>query len=129
MQNDDPTSSHRDNGKESENNGNRETFYDIWQADDSSVGRSDDGYSESTPRLDNYAENCFVSDCASNRGQRSHPENIDETSESDRGVHERDGTVRVMFVRQNASLKIRQEKSTKMIPRQMTIYQVSLTKM
>lgn len=88
MQNNDLTGSHCDNGKESENNEDQETFYDIWQADDSLTGRSDDGYSESMPRLNNCAENCSVSDCASNRGQRSHSEDIDETIESDERAQE-----------------------------------------
>lgn len=77
MQNDDLTSSRRDD-RELEDNEDQKTFYDIWQADDSSAGRSDDGYSESTPKLDNYAENRSVSSCASSKGQRSHPENINE---------------------------------------------------
>ncbi|XP_039315311.1 uncharacterized protein LOC105196742 [Solenopsis invicta] len=89
MQDDDLASTRRDNDREIENKTERETFYDIWQADDSSTGRSDDGYSESTPRIDNYAENhCRVSGCTFNdndKGQRSQSENIGEeqTVESD----------------------------------------------
>jgi len=84
MQDDGLTSSCRANDPISEisDNGERETFYDIWQADDSSVGKSDDGYSESTPRFDNYAENhCASSYVPNNNGtgkhQRSHPGNVD----------------------------------------------------
>ncbi|XP_070168797.1 uncharacterized protein [Polyergus mexicanus] len=88
MQDDDPASSCHDNGRESESNSReRENFdYDIWQADDSSTGRSDDGYSESTPRIDNYAESRCVSGCTFDNGksQRSHSEDIDgQTIESD----------------------------------------------
>ncbi|XP_029154722.1 uncharacterized protein LOC114927834, partial [Nylanderia fulva] len=88
MQDDDPRSSCHDNGRESESNIAREREknfdYDIWQADDSSTGRSDDGYSESTPRIDNYAENCRASGCTFDEGQRS--EDIDEqTIENDYG--------------------------------------------
>ncbi|XP_028048917.2 uncharacterized protein LOC105829131, partial [Monomorium pharaonis] len=73
MQDDDDLASDR----ETESKTERETFYDIWQAaDDSLAGRSDDGYSDSTPRIvDNYAENrsCGVSGCAldSNKGRQS----------------------------------------------------------
>lgn len=86
MQNDDLTSARRDNDREIENKVEQETFYDIWQADDSSIGRSDDGYSESTPRIDNYAEDrCRISGCTfNNKGQSSQSENIGEqTVESD----------------------------------------------
>ncbi|EZA61414.1 Cysteine and glycine-rich protein [Ooceraea biroi] len=82
-------SSCRDNDPgESQDNGERETFYDMWQADDSSAGRSDDGYSESTPRFDSYTENHCVSGYISNKnsskGQRSHSESIDaRTVEND----------------------------------------------
>lgn len=82
MQDDDPTNSCHGNDRESESNSReRESFdYDIWQADDSSTGRSDDGYSESTPRIDNYAESRCVSGCTFDNGevQRSHSEDIDE---------------------------------------------------
>jgi hypothetical protein len=88
MQDDDLASTRRDNDREIESKTERETFYDIWQADDSSIGRSDDGYSESTPRIDNYVENrCRVSGCTfnNNKDQRSQSENIGEeqTVESD----------------------------------------------
>lgn len=87
MQDDDLTTTCRDNDREIENKVERETFYDIWQADNLSTGRSDDGYSESTPRIDNYTENrCKVSDCTfnNNKGQSSQSENIGEqTVESD----------------------------------------------
>lgn len=87
MQDDDLTSTCRDNDRELENKAERETFYDIWQADNSSTGRSDDGYSESTPRTDNYAEDrCRVSGCTfnNNKGQSSQSENIGEqTLEND----------------------------------------------
>lgn len=85
MQNDDSTSSRRD--REGDNdNGERET-YDIWQTDDSSAGRSDDGYSESAPRIDNYAENYCVSDCTSNnnKSQRTHSDNTDELAVESNG--------------------------------------------
>lgn len=81
MQDDDLTSTCRDNDRDIENKVERETFYDIWQADDSSTGRSDDGYSENTLRLDNYAEDRRrVSGCTfnSNKGQSSQSENIGE---------------------------------------------------
>ncbi|TGZ50451.1 Cysteine and glycine-rich protein 2 [Temnothorax longispinosus] len=87
MQDDDLTSTCRDNDKEIENKAERETFYDIWQADDASTCKSDDGYSESTPRIDNYAEDrCGVSGCTfnSDKGQSSQSGNIGEqTVESD----------------------------------------------
>lgn len=87
MQDDGLTSARRDSDREIENKVERETFYDIWQADDSSTGRSDDGYSENTPRIDNYAEGrCRVSGCAlnSDKGRSSRSENIGEqTVESD----------------------------------------------
>lgn len=96
MQDDDIESACRDNDREIESKTERETFYDIWQADISSIGRSDDGYLESTPRIDNYAENrCGVSGCTfnSNKGQRSQSENIGEeqTVESD-GLTRRERT-------------------------------------
>jgi len=76
MQDDGLTSSCRGNDPTESDNGERETFYDIWQADDLSTGKSDDGYSESTPRFDNYAENHCTSSCisnnSSNKSQRSH---------------------------------------------------------
>lgn len=77
MQNDDDSTSSRRDAEGGNNNGERDT-YDIWQADDSSAGRSDD--SESAPRIDNYAENYCISDCASNnnKGQLTHSANIDE---------------------------------------------------
>ncbi|KYQ52954.1 hypothetical protein ALC60_07680 [Trachymyrmex zeteki] len=80
MQDDDLTSTCRDDDREIESKAERETFYDIWKADDSSTGRSDDGYSESTPRIDNYAETrCRVSGCTfNNKSQRSQSENINE---------------------------------------------------
>lgn len=76
MQDDDPTSPCHDDGKKPESNSReRENFdYDIWQTDDSSAGRSDDGYSENTPRIDNYAENSCTFD--NDKSQRS--ENFDE---------------------------------------------------
>ncbi|XP_071554035.1 uncharacterized protein [Temnothorax nylanderi] len=87
MQDDDLTSTCRDNDREIENKAERETFYDIWQADDASTCKSDDGYSESTPRIDNYAEDrCGVSGCTfnSDKGQSSQSGNIGEqTVESD----------------------------------------------
>lgn len=87
MQDDDLASTCHDNDRETESKVERETFYDIWQADDSSTGKSDDGYSESTPKIDNYAESCCkVSGCTfnSNKGQRSQSENIGEqTVEND----------------------------------------------
>ncbi|XP_032682629.1 uncharacterized protein LOC116849501 [Odontomachus brunneus] len=73
MQND-LTCSRHDNSCRADN-GERETFYDIWQADDSVAGRSDDGY-ESTPRIDNYSEN-RVSGYTFNKGRDS-SENVDE---------------------------------------------------
>ncbi|GAB1859120.1 Cysteine and glycine-rich protein 2 [Camponotus japonicus] len=78
MQDDNPTSPCHDNSRELENKSReRENFdYDIWQKDDSSVGRSDDGYSENTPRIDNYTENPCTFD--NNKCQRSHSEDIDE---------------------------------------------------
>ncbi|XP_072760471.1 uncharacterized protein, partial [Anoplolepis gracilipes] len=89
MQDDDPTSScHDDNGRESESNSKkRGNFdYDIWQADDSSTGRSDDGYSENMPRINNCTESRCVSGYTfdNDKGQRSHSEDIDEqTIEND----------------------------------------------
>lgn len=88
MQDDDPTNSSHGDRRESESNARgRDNFdYDIWQADDSSTGRSDDGYSESTPRIDNYAKNHYASGCTfdNDKGQRSRSEDIDEqTIESD----------------------------------------------
>jgi len=84
---DDLASTCRDDDREIESKVERETFYDIWQADDLSTGRSDDGYSESTPRIDNYAENrCKISGCTfnNNKDQRTQSENIGEqTVESD----------------------------------------------
>ncbi|XP_014482099.1 PREDICTED: uncharacterized protein LOC106748258 [Dinoponera quadriceps] len=80
MQND-LTCSRRDNGGRA---GERETVYDIWQADDA-VGRSDDGY-ENTPRIDNYLEN-RVSDCTLNK-DRDLPENVDETVARDGRVRD-----------------------------------------
>lgn len=85
MQDDDPMSPCHENGRELKNKSReRENFdYDIWQADDSSVGRSDDRYSENTSdRIDNYAENPCTFD--NDKSQRSHSENIDEqTIEND----------------------------------------------
>ncbi|KYN14837.1 Cysteine and glycine-rich protein 2, partial [Trachymyrmex cornetzi] len=81
MQDDDLRSTCRDDDREIESKAERETFYDIWKADDSSTGRSDDGYSESTPRIDNYAETrCRVSGCTfnNNKSQRLQSENINE---------------------------------------------------
>ncbi|XP_025074574.1 uncharacterized protein LOC105429261 [Pogonomyrmex barbatus] len=78
MQDDDLTSMCRDND-ETENKVEREAFYDIWKADDSSTGRSDDGYSENMPRIDNHAENCCVSGSTfNNKGRYSQSENICE---------------------------------------------------
>lgn len=73
MQNDLTCSRRNNTGRV--DNGERETFYDIWQADDSVTGRSDDRY-ESTPRIDNYLEN-RVSGYTFNKGRDS-SENIDE---------------------------------------------------
>lgn len=59
--------------------------YDIWQADDSSTGKSD-GYSENTPRIDNYVKSHCVLDCTfdNDKGQHMYSEDIDEqTIESD----------------------------------------------
>ena len=80
MQDDDLTSTYRDDDREIESKAERETFYDIWKADDLLTGRSDDGYSESTQRIDNYTETrCRVLDCTfNNKSQRSQSENINE---------------------------------------------------
>lgn len=67
-------------------NGERETFYDIWQADDSAAGGSDnDGY-ENTPRIGNYSEK-RVSGCTFNKG-RHLSGNIDETVTRDERIRD-----------------------------------------
>ncbi|XP_070525811.1 uncharacterized protein [Cardiocondyla obscurior] len=87
VQDDRLKSARLDTDKEIENKAERETFYDIWQADDSSTVRSEDGYLESTPRIDNYVEDrCGVSDCtfSGDKGYGLQSENIGEqTVESD----------------------------------------------
>ncbi|EFN82555.1 hypothetical protein EAI_00842 [Harpegnathos saltator] len=105
----DPSRSHCDNDE-------RETFYDIWQADDSVTGRSDDGY-ENTPRINNYSEN-RVSGCNFNKG-RDLPENIDETvvssDERARDVQSGDGESEVRpedHIAENAARKIEYEHGT-----------------
>lgn len=77
MQNDLTCSRHDNNSRSDKSE--QETFYDIWQADDSVTGKSDD---ECTPRINNYSENC-VSGYTFNKDQDS-SENIDETIERDR---------------------------------------------
>ncbi|KAG5325801.1 CSRP2 protein, partial [Pseudoatta argentina] len=100
MQDDDLTSTRRDDDREIESKAERGTFYDIWKADDSLTGRSDDGCSENTPRIDNYAETrCRVSDCTfNNKSQRSQSENINEQTverdEHTRGEWTGNGDVR-----------------------------------
>lgn len=87
MQND-LACSRRENGGGADD-GERETFYDIWQADDSAAGRSDD---EGTPRIDNYSKN-RVSGCAFNKGRDSSG-NIDETVTRDGRMRDAQGSDR-----------------------------------
>lgn len=76
---DDLISSCRDKNGAGFNNGERETFHDIWQANDT-IGESDDEY-ENTPRSDNNTKNRILS-CESNNRQDL-VENIDDAVAND----------------------------------------------